>query len=356
MENIETYIKKYGKYTFLEKEFTEVDNVILSLIAYIDLYGIVPGFKKGKIKLSDASQKFYKKYSKKEINKNILSIRSASYLLEKLANTNRYKNLLLYNYEYKVTFDMQFGALCIMLPNKNIYVAYEGTDGYISGWEEDCMFACNFPNASQTEAINYLNKVIGIFEHKIYVGGHSKGGHLAVVASMFCKNRIRYKIKNIFNNDGPGLRQKEFLSNNYKKIDDKLIMIVPKESIVGMLLYHKDNYIVVDSKNKNIMQHNAMSWLIDDDKFKRVKLSDTSKKHEKAIIKWLSNLDDEKRLKFISSLFSVLKKANINTLNEIKQSKINSAIKIINETKNLDKETRNMLLGCFKDLIIEIRR
>lgn len=356
MENIETYINEHGKYTFLEKEFNEVDNVIFSLIAYIDLDGIVPGIKKGKITLKEASNKFYKKYSKKEIDTNILSVRSASYLLKELAKTNRYKDLLLYNYEYKVTFDMQFGALCIMLPNKNIYVAYEGTDGYISGWMEDCMFTCSFPNASQKEAINYLDKVIGIFDHKIYVGGHSKGGHLAIIASMFCKRRIRHKIKSIYNNDGPGLRKEEFFSDNYKRIDDRLVMIVPKESIVGMLMLHKDNYIVVDSKSKSFMQHNAMSWLVDNDKFKRVNLSEVSKKREQAIIKWLDNLDDNQRLKFIEGFFSILNKAGIDTLNEIRQAKLNSAIKIIKETKNLDKETRKMLLNCFKDLITEIRR
>lgn len=356
MGNIETYLNNYGKYTFLEKEFTEVDNVILSLIAYIDLYGIVPGIKKGKITLSEASKQFYSKYSKKEIDKNILSVKSASYLLKELASTNRYKDLLLYNYEYKVNFDMQFGALCIMLPNKNIYVSFEGTDGYISGWKEDCMFACGFPNAAQIEAINYLDKVIGVFSHNIYVGGHSKGGHLAIVASMFCKNRVRHKIKYVYNNDGPGLRKAEFESHNYKKIDDRLVMIVPKESTVGMLLCHKDNYIVVDSKSKGFMQHNAMSWIVENDKFKRINQTTTSKKRELAIIKWMDNLDDNKRLKFVNGLFSILKKADINTLNEIRQSKLNSAIKIIKETKNLDKETRGMLLNCFKDLISEIRR
>lgn len=356
MGNIETYLKNYGKYTFLEKEFNEVDNVILSLIAYVDLYDIVPGIKDGKITLKDASKKFYKKYSQKEINQNILAVRGASNLLKELASTKRYKDLLLYNYVYKVTFDMQFGALCIMLPNKNIYISYEGTDGYISGWKEDCMLACNFPNNAQLEAINYLNKVVGLFTRGVYVGGHSKGGHLAIVASMFCKNRVRHKIINVFNNDGPGLRIKEFESNKYKRINNKLVYIVPKGSIVGMLLCHNDNPIVVDSKARGIMQHNALTWIVAEDKFKRAKLSESSMKFDTAVATWIGKLDDKKRLDFINGLFSVLKKANINSLVELKKAKLDSTIKIVKEAKNMNKDTRSMLILYFKNLLSEIRK
>lgn len=356
MGNIETYLKSYGKYTFLEKEFNEVDNVILSLISYIDLYDIVPGIKEGKITLKDASKKFYNKYSQKEINQNIVAVKGASNLLKELASTKRYKDLLLYNYVYKVTFDMQFGALCIMLPNKNVYVSYEGTDGYVSGWKEDCMLACSFPNNAQIEAINYLNKVVGLFSHGVYVGGHSKGGHLAIVAGMFCKSRVRRKIISIFNNDGPGLRNKEFESNKYKRVNKKLVYIVPKGSIVGMLLCHNDNPVVVDSKARGIMQHSALSWIVEEDKFKRAKLSESSIKFDTAVATWISKLDDKQRLDFINGLFSVLKKADINSLVELKKAKLDSTIKIIKETKNMNKETRNMLLVCFKDLYEEIRK
>lgn len=356
MGNIEAYLKNYGKYTFLEKDFNEIDNVILSLIAYVDLYDIVPGIKKGKIALKDASRKFYKKYSQKEINQNILAVKGASNLLKVLAKTNRYKDLLLYNYVYKVTFDMQFGALCIMLPDKSVYVSYEGTDGYISGWKEDCMFACGFPNSAQLEAINYLNKVVGLFSHSIYVGGHSKGGHLAIVASMFCKSYIKHKIKHVYNNDGPGLRKIEFESNKYKQVNKKLVYIVPKGSIVGMLLCHNDNPIVVDSKAKGIMQHNALTWLVENNKFKRASLSNASMKADEAITTWINKLDDKQRLDFIDGLFGVLKKANINSLVELKKAKLDSTIKIIKETRNMNKETRNMLLNCFKDLYGEMRK
>jgi len=355
MKTVHEYLKEYGEYTFLEKEFNEVDNIILSLISYIDFSDIVPGMKMGKTTLKEASEKFYKKYTKKEIDSNIISVRNASNLLKEIAVTKRFQSLLLYNYKYEVTFDMQFGALCIMLPDKSIYVSYEGTDSYISGWKEDCMFTYMFPTKAQKEAINYLNKVVGLFTHKVYVGGHSKGGNLALVASMYANPLVKHKIKQVFNNDGPGLRKKEFKSHEYKKVSSKLVTYVPKYCLVGMLLRHNDNYIVVDSKNKNILQHDATSWIIEDNKFKRTEISDFSKKVENGVITWLDKLNDKQREKFVNSLFSIFKKAEINDLNQFKTSKLQSVIKILKETKNLDKETRSMIMTCLKSLYNEIK-
>lgn len=355
MGTIDTYLKKYGKYTFLEEEFNEVDATILSLISYVNFTDIVPGIKEGKILLKDAAKIYFEKNTKKEIAHNLISVRSAIYLLEKLAATKRYQNLYLYNYHYEVTFDMQFGAMCIKLPDKSVYISFEGTDSYVSGWKEDFMFSYMFPTNAQKEAVRYLNKVVGLFSPKIYVGGHSKGGNLALVASMFCKSIVRHKIKKVFNYDGPGLRKKEFESKEYKKISSKLVTYVPKSSLVGMLLRHSDNYIVVDSKNKNVMQHDATSWIVEDKSFKRTEISNFSKKIEKGVLNWLDKNDDKKREKFVSSFFSVLKKAEINDLNEFRKTKLNCMIKILKETKNLDKETRSMITTCLKDLYTEIK-
>lgn len=356
MKSLQNYLKEYGKYTLLEKEFNEVDNIMLSIISYVDYKGIVPGIKLGKISLKEASNRYFKMNTKKEVDRDIRSVRNAKYLLKAMAETRRFKDLILYNYKYKVTEDMQFGALCIQLPDKKIYVSFKGTDSYVSGWEEDCMFTYMFPTKAQEEAIKYLNKVIGLLSPKIYVGGHSKGGNLAIVASMYARPIIRHKIISIFNNDGPGLRKKEFESREYKKIESKLITYVPKYCLVGMLLRHSDKYIVVDSENKKFLQHDATSWIVEVDKLKRTELSEFSKKVEKGAIAWLEKLEDQKRKHFVESLFSILKKAEITDLNEIIESKVSSILKIIKGTNDLDKETRDMLITGFKDLYNEIKK
>ena len=128
MGTIKDYIANYGKYTFLEKEFNEVDNAIFSSLSYVDFEGIVPGIGEKGITLKEAAELFYKKFTKKEILDNILAVREASLLLKELAESNRYKDLILLNYEYLISNDIQFGAICIKLPDKTMYVSYEGTD------------------------------------------------------------------------------------------------------------------------------------------------------------------------------------------------------------------------------------
>ena len=56
------YIEKYGNFNFYEKEFTEVDNVILSALAYIDFNGIVSNNVKEKKTLRCCYIIFYQIY------------------------------------------------------------------------------------------------------------------------------------------------------------------------------------------------------------------------------------------------------------------------------------------------------
>lgn len=347
------YLKDYGKYTFLEKEFNEVDNVILSMLAYVNFYNIIPAIDCGSIKLKEASNRFFKKHDKKDIDKNIISVRDAIYLFKEVAKTDRFKDLDLFNYEYQLSFDTQFGALCVMLPNNTIYVAYEGTDSNVSGWEEDFMIAYKFPVQSQKLAIEYLNMVTPLFGPKMYVGGHSKGGNLALVAAMYCKSRVFRKIIHVYSNDGPGLRLKELESLRYKKVSNKFTHIVPEQSFIGMLYNSKENYRVIKSNKKKLFQHNAVSWLVDDNHFKDGVLSDSSIRIKKAMIRWLEKLDDNKKEEFTVTLFGILKKAEVNDLVEIKTSKISNMLKILKEMKNISKENKALLTTTLKDLYKE---
>lgn len=354
MDDIRIYIKYYKDYTFLEEPFNEVDNVILSILSYINFNGIVPTIGKGSIKLSDASELFWSKYTNKDINLNIAVVKEAPYILKKMEDSKRYKDILLYNYAYKVNNESQFGALCCKLNDGSIYVSYEGTDSTIIGWEEDFKLSYQFPTLAQKEAINYLNESIKFSDKNIIVGGHSKGGNLAVVASMYCKPRIRKKIKNIYNNDGPGLRKNEFESKNYKEIYPKLKTFIPEHALVGLLLRHSDNYTVVASNARGIMQHDPTSWCCYGGHLTKGKLSKASKRYENAILNWLDGYDDEKREKFTKALFDVFRKAEIIDFKEFKIPKLKNIIKILSYTKEIDSETRNMIAECIKAIISEM--
>ena len=358
MKTIHDYIKEYGKYSFLEKEFNEVDNIIFSMLSYIDFYNIVPMHNEGSIYLKDAAKLVFKKHDKKEINKQIIAVKESTNLLSELAETKRYRNLELLNYEYIVSFDTQFGALCIKLPNKMMYVSFEGTDEFLSGWEEDFRLSYEFPIKAQSLAIDYLNKVVSKnpFSPKIYVGGHSKGGNLALVASMYCKHRVYRKIKWVYSNDGPGLLKNILETNRYKRVAFKFSHIIPEQSMIGMLFEsNEDKYVVVKSSKKKYMQHNCATWLVKNNEFEKTELSDYSKNFHESIIAWLNKLNPSQRKEFTTILFSLFKKAEIDDLVELKSTKVTNMIKLLKEMKNISKENREMLLSTFKALYNELK-
>ena len=96
--------------------------------------------------------------------------------------------------------------------------------------------------------IKYLNKVMLQTNKVVYVGGHSKGGNQAVYSSIHTNIINTLRIKKIFTHDGPGFPIKIFNSNRYKIIKNKISKTVPSTSIVGMLLYSREEYKIALEK------------------------------------------------------------------------------------------------------------
>lgn len=353
--NIEDYIKKYGDIPFLVKPFNEVDNVILSTLAYIDFDGILDVHKK--LSLKKASKLFFDRYNKLEIKTSFYSIKTAIEILKLIKDSVRYSDLTLYNYIYKRNDSEQFSALFIDVTNKLTYISFEGTDELISGWGEDAALSYSFPVPAQKDAIDYINTRIPKFDNRNYIlGGHSKGGNLALTAGMYASFLIRKKIKKIYSNDGPGLRINEFKSRKYKKIEHKYELIVPKYSIVGLFLNPKEEKTVIDTTIRGPLTHCVKFWTVQNDHFKRAKLSPFSEKMDEIITTWLETYNYEERKEFIANILEIFRKCNIESLTEIRDSKITSIIKILKESKKLDKKSKGIMLSLITTSIDTIRK
>jgi len=350
---LKQYVEEQGRFSFQEVPFNDVDGLILSLISYIEFKGIVPEGNQKKVSLLKASNLFFKKYTIKEIKKMAPTfIYKLVLLFQTMATTRRYKRIMLYNYVKEVEQDTQFGAVCMLLSDKTLFISFEGTDDSISGWKEDFQMSYQFPVLAQQKAGKYLKKNVSIFGPMVRIGGHSKGGNLAMASYLLVGALTRSKILRIYNNDGPGFRKKEYNLAKYRKMEKKLTMIVPEESIVGMLFRHSDKYQVVKSSSHSLLQHNGLSWLVDSTSFQEGKLSKRSKRLEKRIFQWINSYSDEERKKIVVSLFSILEKAGVKGLSELRITKINKIIALIKENKNMDKETRKFLLDAFKKLLL----
>ena len=339
MKNIYTYVEKHGNVDFKHKKFNDIDNLVFSLISYLDFSNT--NINNGKFTLEVIGKEYLNIHKYRDIRKLGIAQKDAYKLLELIIKKDRYKNIIVSNYVYDTSKDIQFSALTFNISHKLKCIYFEGTDELVSGWKEDGELACFFPIPSHIEAIKYVNSNVKLFGPDVIIGGHSKGGNLALVAAMYMDNYKKFKVKKIYSNDGPGLRKKEFESKEYQKIKKKYVHIVPHSSIVGILL-RNDSYVVIKSSLNNIFAHAISTWLIDDDKLVPSALSEKSKRLERNLLNWLDEHDDEERLKFVNNLFKVLEDADINDLVSIHN--INNILKIVYNMRNIDKQTKDMFI------------
>lgn len=350
MATIKEYIKIYKDFSFEECDFNINDVIIFSELSYINWSGIV-SLSDNMITLKEAGKIYFqnidlkKEYISSFAKENIDNLRN-------IINSKRYRDIKLANYVKYVDKEKQFGALCIYFDRDTVFVSFEGTDDTVIGWKEDFILGYHFPIISQKYAIDYLNRVIKEDDKIVYVGGHSKGGNLAMTASMYVKDDIFDRIRNVYNLDGPGFRMNEANSLEFKRMLPKLKMYVPTDSVIGMLLYSTDKYKVVKSTQNGIKSHNCNTWVCFGSFLEEGRQSNFSKKVNSKIKSWNKKYSDEELEKMIITFFSVLEKSDIKGFYELKKINKNQILKILSEVNTIDDKTRKLYLEAIKELIL----
>lgn len=350
MATIKEYIKIYKNLSFEECDLNINDIIIFSELSYIDWSNIVPP-DNTKITLGEAGKLYFQTNKPKDKYLSVF-VQNNIENLKNIITGKRYKNIRLAHYKKYVDKEKQFGAICIYFEKEKVFVSFEGTDDTVIGWKEDFVLGYHFPIISQNYAIKYLNAVVTDEDKVIYVGGHSKGGNLAMTASMYVKDDIFDRMKYIYNLDGPGFREKEYSSKEFKKILPKLQMYVPEDSIIGMLLYNTNDYTVVKSVEKGLKQHNCNTWQCFGSFLEEGKLSKFSIKINSKIKSWSKKYSDEKLEKMIITFFSILENNNIESFYELKKMSWSQIVKLINEVSGLDEETKKLYFEALKELIL----
>lgn len=340
--NYFAFIDKYGKVSYKDKKETEIDILLFSQLAYLPMDNI--DFKNNQ------------KYTLEEIATNIdrsvfleslIAQRNALKLLDTIKDLPRFKEIKVTDYSYIMDENSQFGAVTFILPNKKIVIAFQGTDNTIAGWKEDAILSYKYPTTSQELAGRYVEKIISKYKRSVIICGHSKGGNLALVGAMRTTLLKKLAIKEIYSFDGPGLREKEFNSNQYKQVRKKLHNIVPDESMVGVL-FNQENLDVIKSDAKGIMQHATTSWQVEDDRLVRTNKSTLSDNLDKAIYDWLSNYDLEQRKLIIDEAFGLLEKSNIKRVSDISDNYLRSFLEVLKATETLENQTKVVIFNCLK--------
>ena len=333
--NVYDYIDQTGNKTFCEEPFNEIDAMLFSFLSYVDFGKIV---EKEKITIKDVGRIHLGLHNKKE--NNITAVRDATNLLKYIKDTNRYKDCMLFNYVYEKEEDIQFSAISIEYIKNKVFISYEGTDEQISGWKENFVLSYEFPTTTHKKAISYLKKNYLFSNKELIIGGHSKGGNLALVAGMSANFFIRRRIKRIYNMDGPGLLDKEFNSKEFKRIIPIYTHILPYNSMVGIIL-NSTNEKVINTSVNGPLAHDVLYWKIKGNELEEKELSSFSKQLHDNILLFEKDHNKEEIKDSIENMYYICKKAEINTLLELKDTK--NIMKIINECKELNQNSRTIL-------------
>lgn len=316
MSNILDYLAWRGDLPLTRDPFNTIDALLLSSLSYVDFAGVVPGIGGGRITVEEAAIRFFEMHSEAELENDKSFINFGPVLLKALAASDRFKDAYLLNFidDTDISRGIQFAAVEIDTSDGIPFISFRGTDDTIIGWKED--FNLSFMTVpAETEAADYLKKVMAARTDKYRIGGHSKGGHLAIYAVMAAPDDLSDRALDIFSFDGPGFNHEVMESEHFMTIQPKITKVIPESSIVGRLLCNTTDPIVVKSNELGIMQHLPLSWQLEGKEFETCDFTDKiSDLFDDTMTTWLGEMDFEARKVFVDELFSVFEASGCETL------------------------------------------
>ena len=344
MSNLMDYMDWRGDVPFSGSPFNEIDNIILSISCMADFSGIVPeSFDADPVDFLTAMKRFEeigdgRDYLGLIFPKNFLDV------ARRAAECERFSTIKLVGFVNKVDEDeqTQFSATTFILPDETVYIGYRGTDDTIIGWKEDLCMGYGKPVPAQIKGAEYLAEAAEHFDCKIRLGGHSKGGNIAIYSGVNSSLDVRKRIINIYNNDGPGFFAETVMSEGYRDLSDRIVTYLPQSSIVGALFEQSPICRIIKSTQRGLGQHDPLSWEVMGSRFvyldKRSKFGETS---DKAMKTWIYSLNDEEKELVFRVAFDIIDSTGAKTLTDLNDSRMKNIVAMTKTLNSLDLETKN---------------
>ena len=354
MGNIVDYVREQ-KESFIDRPLNRVDSLVLSWFAYMRIPEEVPAAKTAEgIYLSSLA------------SENPLSLvgpmhdQEASAALLKAACTSpRFAEvkIRLAVEHSSLEQEKQFAAMTFEIPNGTYYVAYRGTDNTLLGWKEDFNMAFASSVPAQVTSQSYLMLVASQVDGPIYVGGHSKGGNLAVYATMMVDDAVRDRIARCFSHDGPGFTTETTSQEAWHNVPELVDKTVPAESLIGLLFEDEGvEPVIVKSTNPGIMQHAPFSWVVEGTDFAVDKaLSYESYRTNKRIESWLKDMTVEERERFVEMLYKIVLASGEVTFSGLTKSVRDGSLSLmLSRLDNMSEDDRLFFVGTLEELVATV--
>lgn len=249
---------------------------------------------------------------------------------------------------YRTSFselaEEQFAAMTFRLPDGSVYVAFRGTDSTLVGWKEDFNMAFQSPVPAQVSAAEYLKEAARACPGPLFVGGHSKGGNLAVYAAIMCPHALQDRIVRAFSHDGPGFNENFLRGAGFARMRDRVDKTLPRSSIFGMIFEDQEDYAIVDSTGFSLLQHNPFTWVVEGSEFKQVEhISAGARYLDKTLADWMARITPEERGEVIDAFFDIIGATDATYFAEIRDNWQESLPKMIAAASEVPLETRELI-------------
>ncbi len=339
MADIFDYLKWRGDLTFAQDPPNRVDALIFSTLSYLSFGGRAEAYPERPISLLDASEDFFRLPD----IQNRYRVKTDLSLLMAAAETKRFGAAMVTQYRsiFIPTEDTQFAAVTFLLDDGSAFLAYRGTDSSLVGWKEDFNMTFQETIPAQRLALQYAQQVAEDFPMPLRLGGHSKGGNLAVFAAVKAPAALRARILGVYNHDGPGFTGYLLDDPVYREMIPRIDTTVPQSSVIGMLLEHEEPYTIIRSTRLGLMQHDPYSWeVMGRDFLPMEEITADSHFLNLTIKRWLADMSIQERNQVVDAVFGFFSLADVNDVSEIMQPKsLSSYI----HTLRANEKTRKLL-------------
>ena len=346
ISDIISYIDWRGDLSFKEAAFNAVDAAILCQILYLNFDGLFPdaGFKHF-LTLAELAKRFHSAddFPMRRETGVLINKRTADALFA-AGNSRRFANIKLGAYVSVLDLhrEEQFSAVTCILRKGQNFIAYRGTDDTIVGWKEDFNLAVHDVVPAQEDARAYLAESAAHLRGAFFVGGHSKGGNLAVYAAANVAPVVQRRITNVYNFDGPGFSEEKLRSSGFQAVTPNVLSFQPQLSIVGMLFKQAGSCQIVESGETGLLQHDIFSWNILGAHFvMRDRFEKASEFFHDTVNAWIKELNIEKRKICIDTIFDILAAADAKTNSDLEKNIPETSIKIISAIRKLEPDVRD---------------
>ncbi len=346
MTGMEKYLREYGGQSFADCSLNDIDLLIFAQLSYCDFLPVPRGST-----LCEAAQVILHTPRSKDNTEQRFEFQQDNdeKLLLWVAACPRYRDVTVRAFERKYDEEnLQFAALCLRAAGRDI-VVYRGTDNTLAGWKEDLDLCFRLPVAAQTCALGFFRRMAENSGNAFILCGHSKGGGLSLYAALFAGEALRRRIEQVVSFDGVGMPEKVLLpfENDpaYEGILDRIRVILPESSIVGVIFPQPGRVRTVDSRHTGVLQHYPYNWIVEGADFKDSARTLVSRAAAIAFDEFLDQITMEEREKVITLLYEIIRTTNAQTIEDVLRGWIKNTVPVAKAVlEKLDTENTKLYL------------